>query len=208
MNFPLLLSSLLASLAGYLLGSIPSAIWIAKYFYSTDILAVGSKNPGMTNVLRTLGWKPAIPVTLLDAGKGYLACYLAFYWTHNSQVALAAGVCAIIGHSFTCFARFKGGKGVLTTLGIFIYLVPITSLVIFAVWGSVVWLTRYVSLGSVLAALVLPISVYTEYRFSPDRHLLSVFYVALGICFFVVYRHRSNLSRLRMGTENKLGMKR
>src|SRR5437879_1232516 len=110
------------TLAGaYLLGSLPFAAWVAKLFYKVDITKVGSGNPGMTNVLRVLGWKPALPVAILDAGKGFLSAWLGMALTGSMKWALAAGLLAVIGHSFTCFARFKGGKGVLTGLGIFLF---------------------------------------------------------------------------------------
>src|SRR5690606_4389138 len=104
----------MAMTSAYLLGSIPSAAWIARVFHGVDITKVGSNNPGMTNVYRTLGWKPALPVALIDAGKGFTAAWLATLLTGSLPWALAAGAMAVLGHSFTCFAAFKGGKSVLT----------------------------------------------------------------------------------------------
>ncbi|HAO99950.1 MAG TPA: glycerol-3-phosphate acyltransferase, partial [Fibrobacteres bacterium] len=117
-----------ALLSGYLLGSIPSAIWVCKLFFNVDITKVGSGNPGMTNVWRALGWKPAVPVILLDTAKGFFAAWLGATLTHSTSWALAAGVAAVAGHSFSIFARFKGGKGVLTGFAVFLYLSPIASL--------------------------------------------------------------------------------
>ncbi len=199
-------NSLILVLA-YLLGSIPTASWIAKIFYQVDITQVGSMNPGMTNVLRVLGWKPALPVALLDAAKGFFACWLAFAWTQSLYFTLAAGILAVLGHSFTLFASFRGGKGVLTGFGMFLFLVPISALISLSVWALTTVLTRYVSLGSILAATLLPISILLETRFGQGSGGLLVFWVAIFVCGFVIYRHRSNIRRLVQGTENKFGTK-
>ena len=115
-------------IAAYFLGALAPALWMAR-LHGVDIFKVGSGNPGMTNVWRTLGWKPALPVALLDAGKGYLAVWLAIRLTGSPAWGLACGVIAVLGHSFTCFARFRGGKGVLTTFGVFLYFAPVSALV-------------------------------------------------------------------------------
>lgn len=195
----------MAMTAGYLLGSIPSATWIARIFHGVDITKVGSFNPGMTNVYRTLGWKPALPVALIDAGKGFAAAWLAAVQTGSLHWALAAGLMAVIGHSFTCFAGFKGGKGVLTGFGVFLYFAPLSALAGLAVWTGVVAKTRYVSLGSILAAIVMPTGIFLEAHFREDRALYSVLAVATLVCAFVLYRHRANMMRLAQGTENKIG---
>lgn len=200
-----LLQISLALAAGYLLGSIPTATWIAKIFYGVDITAVGSRNPGMTNVLRTLGWKPALPVALLDAGKGLLAAWSGAALTGRPAWGLAAGVAAVIGHSFTCFAGFKGGKGVLTGFGVFLYFAPWSALAGLLTWSVVVAATRYVSLGSILAALVMPLAMVGEITWGGRRDLIPVLYVAVLICGFVIIRHRANLARLANGTESRLG---
>jgi glycerol-3-phosphate acyltransferase PlsY len=195
----------LALVAGYLLGSIPSATWIARLWFGVDITAVGSRNPGMTNVLRTLGWKPALPVALLDAGKGLLAAWLGATLTGNPAWGLAAGVAAVVGHSFTCFAGFKGGKGVLTGFGVFVYFAPWSALAGFLTWSVVVALSRYVSLGSILAALVMPLAMVLEITWGGRRDLIPVLYVAVLVCSFVIFRHRANLARLANGTESRIG---
>lgn len=197
----------LALVGGYLLGSIPSAAWIARFFYGVDIKAVGSRNPGMTNVLRTLGWKPALPVALLDAAKGFLAAWLGTFLTGQPAWGLAAGVAAVIGHSFTCFAGFKGGKGVLTGFGVFLYFAPWSALAGLLTWGVVVAASRYVSLGSILAAVVMPLAMVLEITWGGRRDLIPVLYVAVLICAFVIFRHRANLARLANGTESRLGGK-
>jgi glycerol-3-phosphate acyltransferase PlsY len=193
--------------AGYVFGALAPALWIPKLFYGVDITKMGSGNPGMTNVLRTLGWKPALPVTLLDAGKGFAAAWLGFFLTHSIGGALAAGLSAVLGHSFTCFARFRGGKGVLTGFGVFLFLTPLSALAGLVAWSLVVAATRYVSLGSITAAVVMPIGIFLEARFRGDRSLAPVLAAAVLVGAFVLYRHRANMGRLLQGTENKLGRK-
>ena len=193
-----------AMVAAYFLGSLPTAAWIAR-LHGVDITKVGSGNPGMTNVWRTLGWKPAIPVSLIDAGKGYLAAWLAVMLTGSISWGLAAGVMAVAGHSFTCFARFKGGKGVLTTFGVFLYFVPLSALAGLAAWAAIVARTRYVSLGSITAAIVMPVGIFLEARLRGNTGLYPVLAVASLLSAFVLYRHRANMARLAQGNENKIG---
>jgi glycerol-3-phosphate acyltransferase PlsY len=201
------LHAVLALLAGYLLGSIPTAAWICRAVYGADITKVGSGNPGMTNVLRTYGWKPALPVALLDAGKGCLAAWLGASLAGSQAWGLAAGSAAVLGHSFTCFARFKGGKSVLTGFGVFLYFAPLSALAGLLTWSAAVALTRYVSLGSILAALVLPTALFLEIRLGGRRELAPVLYAAVFISVFVIIRHRANLARLLNGTERRIGGK-
>lgn len=198
---------LFAMLGAYLLGSVPSAAWIARFFYGVDITKVGSCNPGMTNVLRTLGWKPALPVALMDAGKGAMAAWLGTALTGDIRWGLASGVAAVIGHSFTCFASFKGGKGVLTGFGVFVYFAPIGALAGLLAWSAVVAFTRYVSLGSLTAAVVMPLTMALEISWGGRRELVPVLYVAILICGFVIIRHRANMVRLMKGTESRIGGK-
>lgn len=195
----------LAMVGAYLLGSLPSAAWISRSFYNVDITQVGSRNPGMTNVLRTLGWKPALPVALLDAGKGLLSAWLGTSLTGNLAWGLAAGVAAVIGHSFTCFASFKGGKGVLTGFGVFVFFAPWSALAGLVTFALVVGLTRFVSLGSILAALIMPLAMSLEIAWGGRDNLIPVLYVAVVVCGFVIFRHRSNMVRLVNGTESRIG---
>jgi glycerol-3-phosphate acyltransferase PlsY len=197
-----LLASLLALVAGYVLGSVPSAIWLCRVFH-VDITRVGSGNPGMTNVWRTLGWKPALLVALLDAAKGFVAAWLATLLTHSILWALFAGLAAVLGHSFSLFAKFKGGKGVLTGFGVFLYLSPIASLSCLALWGIVLGQSRFVSLASLSSAVMLPICIVLEARWHGGSGATPVFWTALIICSFVIVRHRANLGRLLNGTESR-----
>jgi glycerol-3-phosphate acyltransferase PlsY len=193
----------LALAAGYLLGAIPSAIWICRGFFRVDITSRGSGNPGMTNVWRALGWKPALPVALLDATKGVLAAWLGAALTHSPTWALLAGVAAVLGHSFSFLARFKGGKGVLTGFGVFLYLSPWASLASLTLWVLVMFLTRFVSLSSMAAALTLPVFIFIEVRKHGGEGTTPVFWAALGVCVFVMVRHRANFARLLNGTESR-----
>ncbi|MEO6096150.1 MAG: glycerol-3-phosphate 1-O-acyltransferase PlsY [Fibrobacteria bacterium] len=195
-----------ALIAAYFLGSLPFAAWVAR-LHGVDITKVGSGNPGMTNVWRTLGWKPALPVVFLDAGKGTLAAWLAMHLTHSMNWALAAGLMAVLGHSFTVFAFFKGGKGVLTGFGVFLYFTPLSALAGLIAWSAVVAKTRYVSLGSITAAIVMPLGISLEAYYRKDGGLYPVLSVAILVGLFVLYRHRANISRLAQGTENKIGSK-
>ena len=189
--------------AGYLLGSLPTAIIVCRIFFHVDITRIGSGNPGMTNVWRTLGWKPALPVALLDAGKGFFAAWLAAHWTHSMEWALVGGLAAVLGHAFSFLAHLKGGKSVLTGFGVFLYLSPLASLSCLALWGIVLVGTRYVSLGSIAAAVMLPVLIFFESRWHGQPGVSSVFWTALIICAFVVLRHRANLVRLLQGTESR-----
>ncbi len=195
-----------ALVAAYFLGSLPFAAWVAR-LHGVDITKVGSGNPGMTNVWRTLGWKPALPVVFLDAGKGTLSAWVGMYLTHSMNWALAAGLMAVLGHSFTVFAAFKGGKGVLTGFGVFLYFTPLSAIAGLIAWSAVVAKTRYVSLGSITAAVVMPLGILMEARVRGNGDLYLVLAVAVMVCLFVLYRHRANIARLAQGTENKIGSK-
>jgi glycerol-3-phosphate acyltransferase PlsY len=195
-------AAFLALLAGYVLGSLPFALWVSR-LNGVDILKVGSGNPGMTNVWRSLGWKPALPVAILDIAKGSLATWVGGTLTGSILWALLAGVAAVLGHSFSFWIGFKGGKSVLTTFGVFLYLVPVASLIAFIVWVLIMAVTRWVSLSSILAALALPVLIYAESAGSGSGFQSPVFWASVPLCAFVVIRHRSNIGRLLNGTEPK-----
>jgi glycerol-3-phosphate acyltransferase PlsY len=195
------LAPLLSLQAGYLLGSLPFALWVSRA-RGVDILAVGSGNPGMTNVWRTLGWKPALPVALLDAGKGALAAWCGMALTGSALWALFAGIAAVLGHSFSFWIGFRGGKSVLTAFGVFLFLSPLASLGAFVIWILFMALFRYVSLASILAALALPALVALEGRVDDlGTGLTPVFWASLVVSAFIVVRHRANIGRLVGGTE-------
>jgi glycerol-3-phosphate acyltransferase PlsY len=191
---------MLALFVGYLLGSLPFALWISRA-YGVNILSVGSGNPGMTNVWRTLGWKPAIPVALLDTAKGAAAAGFGLLITGSITWALVAGIAAVLGHSFSFWIGFKGGKSVLTAFGVFLFLSPFASLGALLLWSSAMALFGYVSLASILAAAGLPLFIMFE---APSgRPYSAVFWVALLVSAFIIIRHRANIGRLVRGVEPK-----
>jgi len=184
-------------------------VWVAKIWKKIDIREFGSKNAGLTNVFRVLGWKPAIPVVVVDLLKGMLAPYIAMQLAPgNTWLPLVAGLLAIFGHSFTCLAGFRGGKGVLTALGVFCTLSPVPALLSLAVWLAFTFFSGYVSLGSIAGCLMLGLGLTAGYfqfpyvsTFISKVHpglLLTGWVVAL----FVIVKHMSNIKRLLNGTEN------
>jgi glycerol-3-phosphate acyltransferase PlsY len=191
---------MLSLVVGYLLGSLPFALWISRA-RGIDILTVGSGNPGMTNVWRTLGWKPALPVALFDTAKGAAAAWFGFGATGSTLWALFAGIAAVLGHSYSFWIGFKGGKSVLTAFGVFLFLSPYASLGAFLVWASVMAMFGYVSLASIIAALGLPLFILLESSEGFTRS--PVFWVALPVCAFIIIRHRANIGRLWRGEEPK-----
>lgn len=187
-------------LLAYLLGSIPFGYVIARLFFGIDIRKHGSGNIGFSNVLRTLGWKPAVAVFLGDALKGVAAVVIAGV-SQDATLALAAGLAAIAGHNWPVFLGFNGGRGVTTSLGVLVGLMPLVAVAGGAVWGITVGLTRYISLSSVMAALAVPLAAWL-FRY-PAIYVLGTAVMAL----FVIYRHIPNLKRLWNGTEFKIGQK-
>jgi glycerol-3-phosphate acyltransferase PlsY len=213
---------ILIALAAYLLGSIPAG-FIAAKARGIDIRAVGSGNIGATNAMRVLGKTAGMVVLLMDALKGYAACYfippLIFNWLaphysglfvyfQNEPVELqarfylVAGFFAVLGHNYTCWLKFKGGKGIATTAGVYLALAPCAVLVAFCVFLFAVLLTRYVSVGSISAAVALPVTVWIM---TPNKLFLGIVTMALGA--LAIYKHKSNIQRLMAGTENRLGKK-
>lgn len=195
-------------LIGYLLGSIPSAVWIGKTFYGKDVRREGSGNAGATNAFRVLGWKAGLGATVLDVGKGALGTSLPIITATTAPLGwstqifmLACGLSAIVGHFFPVFAGFKGGKGVNTSAGVLLMLSPVAVLVALVTFAIVFYHTRYVSLGSIIAATSLMVS--TTFLWTTGRG--SVFMVGAGtvIAIAVIVMHRSNIGRLRAGTEAK-----
>ncbi|MFA6472209.1 MAG: glycerol-3-phosphate 1-O-acyltransferase PlsY [Candidatus Latescibacterota bacterium] len=201
---------LLLLLISYLLGSIPTSIIAGKFLRGIDIRDYGSHNPGATNTFRVLGKKIGIGVGLIDICKGFLAVVLlpalipADSWTTEELRKIFAGFAAVAGHVWTVFAGFKGGKGVGAAFGVFLGLAPLPSLVAVAVWTFLTFSTGYVSLGSVVAALALPIAVIVE---GICRHNLSAPIALLAgiVGLLVIVRHRANISRLLRGEENRFG---
>lgn len=183
----------------------------------TDIRQYGSKNAGLTNTIRVLGFKPALPVIVVDLGKGFLAPliamkFMAAYSPEWTWLPLVAGLLAIFGHSFTCMAGFRGGKGVLTALGVFLCLCPVTALSSFAIWIILTVATKYVSVGSITACCALIIFSVMGYLKMPypvyDSIDLPLMITCCIVGVFVIVKHKGNIKRLMNGTENGFGSKR
>jgi acyl phosphate:glycerol-3-phosphate acyltransferase len=200
----MLIPLLIAAVVGYFLGALPFGFLVARA-HGVNIFEAGSKNPGATNVKRVLGPKAGHTVFALDALKGAVATGWPALWSlcarslgeHLVYVQIAGIVGALLGHSFSCFTRFKGGKGVATGAGGFLVLVPLPTLIGGAVWVVTFYATRYVSLASILAALAVPAAAWAL------GQPLIVLLVATAVGLFVVFRHRANLVRLCKGTEHR-----
>jgi acyl phosphate:glycerol-3-phosphate acyltransferase len=197
----------LIPIAAYLLGSIPFGYLIVKMGSGSDVRGAGSGNIGATNVTRVAGKGAGLATLLLDIGKGYLAVWLAMRWSHgNIRWMMAAGVAVVLGHTFSCWLRFRGGKGVATGLGVFLAIAWQAVLATLLVWLVVVAFWRYVSLGSVVAAAALPILVYLFYA-PGHAPPLAVSFGSVAVAIIVIFKHRENIARLIAGTESRLRRK-
>lgn len=193
-----IISMILICAAGYLLGSINTAIILSKKVYGKDIRECGSGNAGMTNVLRTYGKKAAIITVLGDVGKTGLACLIgALVWGQTG--AFLAGFASVIGHMWPVWFKFKGGKGVLSFASVLLFCAPKVFLVCFTLFFIIVAFSKYISLGSVSCALIMPIILS---RFIGAQTLILI--PSIIIALIIVWRHRSNIKRLREGKENKI----
>jgi len=203
----------------YLIGSIPTSIILSKAAKGIDIREHGSGNAGGTNVMRVLGWKHGVLVILLDALKGVLAVIVVARLHYGSMpfenatpfddftlVQIIAGISAVIGHVWTVFAGFKGGKGIATALGMLLMIVTVDMLIAIGVFILVVTFSRYVSLGSLAAAVAVPLTlIIRENVFNvdiPNYHTLLPFLVLVSL--LVIFTHRKNVTRLLNGSENKI----
>ena len=213
---------ILIAFGAYLLGSIPFGFLMAKA-KGIDIRSVGSGNIGATNAMRVLGKPAGIFVLLMDALKGYMACTFLppliinglaphfsglFVYFHDEPVEfqmrlnVVAGIFAVLGHNFTCWLNFKGGKGIATSAGIYLALAPLAVGVALAAFILAVLLTRYVSIGSIAAAVALAVTVWCL-----PRHNLFLGIVTTALAAMAIYKHQSNIKRLIAGTESRLGRK-
>ena len=189
----------LAVVCAYLIGSVPFALLLARRWGAADLRQLGSGNLGAANVLRASGVRAGVLVAVLDVAKGAASVALAMRVTSGPVAPAVAGFAAIVGHIYPVWLRFKGGKGVATACGVFSVLTPLAvppSLVLFLV---AVWATKYISLGSILASLVLPSIAYATG--APAATLVAAWAAAA----LIVFRHRSNVARLVGGTERRLG---
>lgn len=188
-------------LASYLIGAIPTSFWVVRLVRGQDLRTMGSGNLGATNLFRVLGWKYAIPVGAFDVLKGAIPVLLAGPLAGASPLeALLLGLSAVLGHVFSVFVKFRGGKGVATGAGVVLGLAPWAFVAAAATWMLITRLSGFVSLGSIVAALVLPPAVYLLH---PERRPLLWVFAALAAA--IVALHRGNIVRLLRGTENRFG---
>jgi len=191
------------AVVAYLLGSIPTGFLWGKA-RGIDIRTVGSGNIGATNVMRTLGKGPGITVLVIDALKGFVPVFLAprfFPETNPSTLQIVCCLAVIAGHNWTCWLKFKGGKGIATSAGALLAFLPFPLLGALVAWGAVFGIWRYVSLASIVAAAVLPVATWLI----TSNAVLTGFTGVLGA--LAIYKHKTNIQRLRAGTENRIGTK-
>jgi glycerol-3-phosphate acyltransferase PlsY len=203
----------------YLVGSIPTSIIISKAVRGIDIRNYGSGNAGGTNVMRVLGWKHGVLVIFLDALKGAIAVVLIARLHYGvlpfqnvspfddfTLVQIIAGISAVVGHIWTVFAGFRGGKGIATALGMLLMIITVDMLIAVGIFLIVVFISRYVSLGSIISAMAVPLSmIFREnvlHTHIEGYNTLLPF--VIGVSLLVIFTHRKNLVRLINGTENKL----
>lgn len=195
----------------YILGSIPTAIWLGRTTKGIDIREHGSHNAGATNTFRVLGKRAGWTVLIIDVLKGTLAANLPHYlpeslfWGYKDELLilqLIAGFTAVFGHVFPVFANFRGGKGVATSLGIVLGINPPAAVVCLSIFLVVFLTTRYVSLGAIISALCFPIVSY--FFIHDDTRIMIIFTVVLGV--LVIWAHRKNIDRLLKGTENRMNL--
>src|SRR5574338_790331 len=200
-------------LASYLLGSVPFG-YLAGRLAGIDIRQTGSGNVGATNVVRVLGKRYGYPVFALDVLKGFGAVKISMLlapgrppeWNSPEILGIFAAICSVLGHLYPPWLKFKGGKGVATSAGALLALTPLATMIAVAIWVVVFWTTRYVSLASVVAAIVLPFVVILVRSHDPNKGRPLV-YSSACVAAMVVWRHRSNLSRLMRGTEPRFTRK-
>lgn len=194
----MILLAVLAAAASYLIGSVPAAAWVARA-RGIDIRKVGSGNSGATNVLRSLGKGPAFGVALFDSLKGGVSVLLARALGLDPVIAALCGVAAVIGHNFSPFLGFRGGKGVSTTFGTLVAVAPVVGLAMFVMGVSTVALTRLVSAGSILSAVA---AVLVSLLTGQPLWLSAL---VAGLTALLIWQHRDNIGRLQAGNERRLG---
>ena len=191
----------LALLASYLLGAIPTSYLAGKFFRGIDLRQHGSGNLGATNLYRTLGAKFAVPVALFDMAKGAVPVMVIAPLVSSSRYfAVLCGIMAVLGHVFSVFVQFRGGKGVATASGVMLGLTPWAVLVALAVWLIVLRLSGYVSLGSMVGAIVLPVAAWFLHPLQRD-----IIWIQVLVALAIIWLHRANIKRLLAGTENRFG---
>ena len=183
----------------YLLGATPTSYLAGKLGRGIDLRQHGSQNLGATNVYRVLGWRYAIPVGLIDVAKGVVPVAILGPWSNGpAWFTVALGIAAVLGHMFSPYVRFRGGKGVATAAGVFLAMAPLAVLISLVIWGATLWLSGYVSVASLTVALLFPLWVWVTEPGEP-----YTLWAAIVLALLLVYAHRRNIERLRQGTENR-----
>ena len=183
----------------YLIGATPTSNLAARLGRGIDLREHGSKNLGATNVYRVLGWKYAVPVGLIDVVKGVIPVALLGRWAPApAWFPVLLGVAAVLGHMFSPYVRFRGGKGVATAAGVFLALAPLALAISVPIWGATLWLFGYVSAASVAVAVLFPLWVRLTAPTAP-----YTFWASVALALLIVYSHRANIRRLINGTENR-----
>lgn len=205
-----ILLTLTAILSAYLLGSVPTAVWIGKAFHGIDVREHGSGNAGATNTIRVLGWKSGIPVLLVDLAKGWAAAMLPVFFhlaPHGSalltNLQILTGLISITGHIFPVFAGFRGGKGVATVFGVLLALNPLLTLLVMGIFLVVLIITGIVSVSSMTAGISFPVFLFI--LFDTPSLVFKIFSVVIALALLIT--HRSNVKRLLKGEEKKLFVK-
>jgi glycerol-3-phosphate acyltransferase PlsY len=201
-----ILNTVVVLLLAYLLGSIPSAVWIGKWFHNIDVRQHGSGNAGATNVVRVLGWKTGIPVMIIDVAKGWLAAMLPVLFklaeTDSALITnlqILTGVIAIIGHILPVFAAFRGGKGVATVFGVLLALHPLLTLCCMGIFLVILLITGIVSVSSMSAGVAFPVLLFLI--FDTPSVVFKIF--SILVAFALIITHRKNIGRLLKGEESK-----
>lgn len=204
-----ILNLLAAFASAYLLGSIPTAVWVGRWLHKIDVREHGSGNAGATNVIRVLGWKTGIPVLIIDLAKGWLATMMPVFLVVAepgtaliTNLQIAAGLFSITGHIFPVFAGFRGGKGVATMFGVLLALQPVLTLICIGVFLVVLIITGIVSVSSMTAGIAFPVTLFI--LFNTPSTTFKIFSIVVAIALLIT--HRKNLGRLIRGEEKKLNI--
>lgn len=197
-------------IVSYLIGSIPTSVWVGKVFFGKDIRNFGSGNAGATNTIRVLGYAAGIPVLIFDIFKAWLPVYASIHWLQWNATGdqlvyfqIIIGLSAVLGHIYPIYIGFRGGKGVATLAGTALALFPLAFLSSLITFIVVIALTKYVSLGSMAAAFVFPIFLIFVF----NHHSTPLIILGLFASLFLVFTHRKNIKKLLNGTENKFGVR-
>jgi len=202
---------ILAILLAYLIGSVPTSVWIGRAFYNIDVRTQGSGNAGATNTIRVLGYKAGVPVLILDVLKGWFAVYIAnFFWNETIvfpdliDLKIILAIAAVLGHVFPIYVGFKGGKGIATLLGIGFALYPLAATIAVGVFVLVLILSGYVSLSSIIASVTFP---FVEILLLGHNDHITLMILSIAVAIFVPITHRKNIKRLINKEESKFTIK-